>query len=435
MIEISKTNTRNFDIKKNGYVIFKGKLDGYFIFYNKSNSIITLFDNISAVKFDIPFKETNYSNVNEAMIEIANSIFLDYDLAADLTIIPKNVFSINNYALLKDNYNIIIISKKNIFDVKQMNSKFNSDVIIRLTTDYNFKYDYKVIRQDLNRIEIEFDDLYSTPVTTGGTVTGTFKFGHVDGITVLDGATGVVTEVSGIYVTGASNARIETIGTEKWGVMNDPYQSPSFSSFNMSGQPTIIESGDFIAGSNRTFTWSTSNSANVQSNSVQISDVTGNPTPNTVLGSSLTNDGNENININSNIVLSAGQTHTWRISATNTNTSSFSRTFSVEARWAVYSGNNALTTMDETSIEALSTKALKTGFNGTYSLPAGGYKWICYPTTYGTASTFTDTVTGFPVAMIPFELITVVNIFGQTVDYKCHRTLNILGSSININVS
>jgi len=78
---------------------------------------------------------------------------------------------------------------------------------------------------------------------------------------------------------------------------------------------------------------------------------------------------------------------------------------------------------------------LKSGFAGTYSFAAGGYKYIAYPAVYGTATQFTDQLTNFNVAMQAPYTVSVTNTFGQTTSYNVHRTTNVLGSSINIVVA
>ena len=211
-----------------------------------------------------------------------------------------------------------------------------------------------------------------------------------------------------------------------------------FITFIINGQVTSLEAGDTIAGGIRTFDWSISNVINLQPNTINISDVT-NPTS---LATGLGHDGTEDLNIGAPIVLLAGQSQVWKIDAVDTLLNPFQRLFTVNAYWREYYGTSPLATFTEADVEALVNNPLASAFAGVKALAAGGYKWICYPTTFGEATTFTDTGTGFPVPMFdfgtpstPYELISVTNVHGQTVDYKCHRTLNVLGGSININIS
>ena len=271
---------------------------------------------------------------------------------------------------------------------------------------------------------------------------------EVDGTVIYDGRAGtggggseifaesltgnfVEQVIEGISVGSQIDHRIETRSGRPHLIIGDPYVAPSFNSFLMSGQATTIEAGDSITGSNRTFTWGVSNPANLTPNDITIRDVSAA----TDLVTGLTNDGSEVVDIGPAVQLSANQSQQYRISSGQLQGGDISRNFTITARWAVFYGNNLLTTLTESDIEALTTKELRSNFTKTYSLNAGGYKWICYPTTFGTATNFTDTSTNLPVAMVPFITVSVTNAFSQTVDYKCHRTLNQLGSSINIVVS
>jgi hypothetical protein len=89
----------------------------------------------------------------------------------------------------------------------------------------------------------------------------------------------------------------------------------------------------------------------------------------------------------------------------------------------------------ETDIESLRVGNLSSTFVGTYSFVAGGYKYISYPSSFGTATSFKDVDTNFNVAMEAPYIISVTNTFGQTTNYNVHRTTNILGGAITIQVS
>jgi len=298
-------------------------------------------------------------------------------------------------------------------------------------------------------------DLIREPINSGtGEITYSgYGYLIVDDVIIFDGRTGkgkgrsdiyvesltgefVEQSVEGISVGNSIDHRIEMRSGKPHLIIGDPYQVPSFTSFFITSQPTLIEAGDFIVGGPRTFTWTTNNSSNVTSDDITITDV--DAATDLITGSS--NDGTETIDIGGTIQLLAGDTQTYRITSSQLQGADISRVFTVVANWAVFSGNNSLTSLTEADVEALANKELRSNFIKTFNLSAGGYKWICYPTDFGTATSFTDTATNFPVAMEPFgglnyELISITNAFGQTIDYKCHRTLNQLGSNINIAVS
>jgi len=93
------------------------------------------------------------------------------------------------------------------------------------------------------------------------------------------------------------------------------YQVPTFTLFN-NNISLLNQVGNPVSWSgSKTFNWNTTNSGNVQPNSIEIIDVTNG---NAILGTGLANDGNESlalgITINNNIPIS----HTWGVKGTNT---------------------------------------------------------------------------------------------------------------------
>jgi hypothetical protein len=91
--------------------------------------------------------------------------------------------------------------------------------------------------------------------------------------------------------------------------------------------------------------------------------------------------------------------------------------------------------LDEGGLEGLVVGTLSSTYVGSYLFGAGGYKYIGYPTTFGTATSFKDSLTQLDVAMEPSYTITITNDFGISQSYRIHRTTNILGAEITIVVS
>jgi len=214
-----------------------------------------------------------------------------------------------------------------------------------------------------------------------------------------------------------------------------PYQYPAFTAFAISGQTTPIEVGDAIA-TNRTFTWSTSNSSNVATASIDLIDVTGGGV---TIASGLTNDGTEATSYPAApITKTSATTHSFRIDGENTHSGTFNRTFTVEWQWRKFYGESVTAgPLIEDEIEALRVNGLSSAFAGTYAFSAGGYKYLSYPAVLGTATTFKDQSTNLDV---PFNAVYTVNVTNtaatpQTTSYNVHRTTNIIGSAINIVVS
>ena len=224
-----------------------------------------------------------------------------------------------------------------------------------------------------------------------------------------------------------------------------PYQTPAFTSFSITGQSTTIEVGTSISGS-KTFTWSTSNFGNINTNTILIKD----QTANVILVSASANDGTETITLPSTIVYNVPSSNTWSITATNSKSSNFSTTFSVSWVWNLYYGTSANTILTATQIQALLNSLLTGSASRTYSYAAGGYKYLSFPTTFTSPASFKDASNNLNVAMsdtsddasysnvangINYALVSVTNVNGQTVSYRVYRTKNILGGTINIIVA
>ncbi len=242
-------------------------------------------------------------------------------------------------------------------------------------------------------------------------------------------ATAVPTTLGGIASGTTFSAQTMT---QMWDALLYPYQVPAFSAFAISGQSTSLEVGATVTGSSRTFTWTTTNSSNVNTNSIVIRDVTGNPTPNTDLGTGLADDSSESLNIGSAISKTTNTTHVWQSRGVDSHSTTFTRNFTVSWFWRRYHGTSANTSLTEAQIEALTSSSLTNTIATTYSFSAGDYKYICYPASLGTLTTFTDTSTSLSV---PFETVTTVSVTntnGVTTTYNVHRSTNILGSSISI---
>jgi hypothetical protein len=211
-----------------------------------------------------------------------------------------------------------------------------------------------------------------------------------------------------------------------------PYQAPAFTAFAIAGQTTPLEVGASIA-TNRTFTWSTSNSSNVVANQISLVDITGGST---LIASGLANDGTEATSYPAApIQKTSATTHTFQINGLNTQSGSFSATYTVTWQWKKFYGESASAgPLTEVNVEAL-PGALSSAFAGTYAFNAGGYKYLCYPASFGTATTFKDASTNLDV---PFEASYTVNLtndYSQMTSYRVHRSTNIIGSAINIVVS
>ena len=217
---------------------------------------------------------------------------------------------------------------------------------------------------------------------------------------------------------------------QMWDALLYPYQYPAFTSFLIAGVSSM-EVGGTLAGV-QTFTWGTTNPANVVVNSIDIVNVT--DAVNLVVGTA--NDGTQVYNFGAGITHNVSFTHVFRIDGVNTLLGVFTRNLSIYWLYMVHYGPTLTTPLTGADITGLASSALRTGYAGTYSFAGGGYKYICYPSAWGTATTFKDTSTGLDVAMeVPYVVLNVVTGFGVLVNYRVHRTTNILGAAIDIIVS
>ena len=165
-----------------------------------------------------------------------------------------------------------------------------------------------------------------------------------------------------------------------------PYQYPGFTSFAMSGQPTTLECGVEIAAGTKTWNWGTSNPSNIETDSVDVDDIT---TPEGIIADT-TNDGTEDGAISSAITKTTTNTpHVFRISAQNSKAETFQRDFTVRWYSPFYYGVGAVG-LTVAQLQALTKQVVATG-NKTYSFsPTNQVMYIAYPASYGVLSSILD---------------------------------------------
>ena len=113
----------------------------------------------------------------------------------------------------------------------------------------------------------------------------------------------------------------------------------------------------------------------------------------------------------------------------------FTSTFSVAWQWKRFYGESTLTGLVASDVQALRVNGLTSGFAGTYTFNAGGYKYLAYPASFGTASSFKDQSTNLDVPFQTVQVISITNTNGIATNYNVHRTTNIIGSTMNIVVA
>jgi hypothetical protein len=210
------------------------------------------------------------------------------------------------------------------------------------------------------------------------------------------------------------------------------YQAPSFTSFVLLGFD-VLEVGDTIPAGSQVFNWTTLNSGNVQPNSIDLIDVTN---ANTVLGSGLANDGTEAITFASPIQKVAIGTHQFKATAQNTQGGNFERTDNVNWQFRKFYGNDSnVGPLNEAQVEALGSNPLDSGFAGNYFFNGGDYKYLAFPVSWGTPSSFKDQSTMLTVPMEVAYVVNLTNAFSIAENYNVYRSTNILGGDITIVVA
>ncbi len=298
---------------------------------------------------------------------------------------------------------------------------------------------------DNNFIYLKGEIIYSA--ITGNGIVRLLKYNGNEVTFPLSGATIFYTNLTPTDVTIGGIEAGSTFSAmsmqEMWDWLLYPYQFPAFTSFLMTGHASLKEIGYDITPS-QTFTWAISNPQNVQPNSVELSGY------NLVTIPGLANDSSEPVTFTAPVTRSASDgvgIRTWNIQAQNTRLTVISTTMSIRWDWIMYAGTSLNTSLTESQIEALSNyNSVKTGFAGTYNMSAGGYKYFCFATTYGTPATWKDTLNGLNIAMYAgypntdvngdsYDLVSVTNTHGETTDYRVYRSFNILNGAINIAIT
>jgi len=172
-----------------------------------------------------------------------------------------------------------------------------------------------------------------------------------------------------------------------------PAVTPNFTSFLITAQSTSLEVGDTVAGS-KTFTWGMANTADLQANSISIEDTTNS----TILASGLANDGTETIFLSS-VTKTTPDYNVWTIYGQDTDANVFSRTYTINWKYAVFYGISASLTLNAAAIVALAGTALASDIAGSYSLAGTGYGYLCVPNSFSTPNGFRDSTTNLPIEM------------------------------------
>ncbi len=289
-----------------------------------------------------------------------------------------------------------------------------------------------IVRQSIDnhrRIVSRYDEIQSL-YTIGSQLYITGSLVPIDldtvvGTTIYSGASPTTMTVGGI----SSGTAITGLSLQD--IIEDllvPYIAPTFATFIISGQSTTIEVGDSISGS-KNFTWTFTNGANVTATTMDIADLT---TPAT-LYTNISNTPPQAHNFTPSIRKTTATSHSWRGSATNTQSTVFnSSSFTVSWQHKRYWGWCPDSTPSDAEIlsvsDELSTTRAKSAFTATVS-GSDRNIFYAYPASFGDLTSLT--VGGFE-SLPAFTKTTrsFVNDFGVTISYNIYVSNNTFSANI-----
>ena len=218
-----------------------------------------------------------------------------------------------------------------------------------------------------------------------------------------------------------------------------PSVTPIFTSFGISAQSTSLEVGESVSGT-KTFTWSINSATYLKPNSIDIEDTTNA----TTLASSLSNDGTENIAVS--VSKTSPSSNIWTIYGEDTDDNVFSRQFRVDWYYRIFHGSNASGTINAAQIAALSSTLATNDINGTYSIGAANYGYICVPSSFDIPTAFRNSSTNMSIEMagqdegyssydglFHYSAVTLTR-NSVNIAYRLYRTKNTISSSTSVTI-
>ena len=207
-----------------------------------------------------------------------------------------------------------------------------------------------------------------------------------------------------------------------------PYASPAFTSFLIAGQATTIEVGDIITTA-KVFNWSTSNSFNVQVNSIDIRDVT----LAVLIASGLADDGTEPIVI-APISNTLPMTHSWRAEGIDTQSNPFiSSNFTITSCYYEFYGPTTVNSTTSAQVRALPSNRPSCA-GTTFNLNTGTVEKIfeiAMPATKTLVSVFDATAGFFITGSFTLTTFNVNDAGGTPISYNVYRLNNAVPYAVN----
>ena len=335
-------------------------------------------------------------------------------------------------------------------EISQIIDLVSEEIHVTGLTFNNSNYDLSINNSDNTSYTKSLSILATDMTVTGGTYNnntgtitltnnsgGTFSIsGFTTGMTeTYTNNTGTTEKVGGILQN--STFTNQTMA-QMWDALLYPYQTPGFTSFARGNLLTEYDLGRPVLNGSQTFTWGTSNSGNIQANTIKI-DQLHPSTVNILTGGA--NDGTETINLTGAIISSAIPTtiSMYRITATNTKSIDFTTTISRTWKHRWYYGKNINASLTNEQIIALANSNLITAaVNVSLTFPSSvspEYLYIIIPQDLGQPSDWRDSTTGCFGNNIPYSNIgsaTITNTYGISIIYNIYRSTNQITGSQNV---
>jgi hypothetical protein len=226
-----------------------------------------------------------------------------------------------------------------------------------------------------------------------------------------------------------------------------PQSVPTITSLAASG-PSLFtpkEVGDSLIPGNYTFTWNTSFGGNVVNPTTFIKQYS--PTSSVTLISGTSNSGNITIGLTGGISLSSPGSYFYKVGFTRTNGTTEIESLEIPWYYKSFYGTSTYSVLDPTSFQNLSSSKLGSVSTGLYDLPKGitaSYKYFALPDAFpniegisylGLPFITADSDDGYTLNAGSFfgnyKLLTIINAFGVSVDYRIYRSKNTLGATLS----
>ena len=214
------------------------------------------------------------------------------------------------------------------------------------------------------------------------------------------------------------------------------YDTPYFSSFQITGVSSPQEANYTYAAGDYTFVWTIANDSNIEADSISIRDVTGNST----LASSLANDGSQVITLSEIVLNSHGDSQTYRISCVSDRGVTFTRDFTVVSYLPKYYGVGA-DGLTYNQIDRLTKSVAAESSSNTINFPIIDDEKIyyAYPKSWGAMTSILDqngfeTLSDWTISTVSF-LTDSPYYKGSTTDYYVAVSNNLITAPTGFTVT